>query len=256
MTRVRCLTYNIDGGTSERLEPISAILAEARADIVALTEANDARIVATVANRLGLRHVWAKGSGDRHVALLSRFPIAAWQIHNKPPLTQAALEVMLQLPDGETLTVYNVHFLPYLLLPFEIRRWQAVGRLLEIIRAGQAGPHLVVGDMNAIAPGDRVLQHKNPPRMRRMMALQFNVIFRLAIPRLLAAGYVDCFRHLHPGAEGFTWMPRNRTTRYDYVLAEASLADKLRTCQVMDDIDGVDLASDHMPVMAEFDLSL
>ena len=115
----------------------------------------------------------------------------------RPPLTQAVLETALDL-SGKTLTVYNVHLLPYLLLPFEIRRWQAVGALLAVIRARQPGPHLIVGDLNAIAPGDRVLQHKNPPRMRRLMAMQLGLIFRLAVPRLLTAGYIDCFRQLHP----------------------------------------------------------
>jgi exonuclease III len=254
MTRVRCLTYNIDGGTVAYLESLCAVLTHAQADIIALTEANDAEVVATLAKRLSLQHVWAKGSGDRHVALLSRFPVAAWHVYHTPPLTQAALEVRLQLPNSETLTVYNVHLLPYLLLPFELRRWQAVGRLLEIIHTNRPGPHLIVGDLNAIAPGDRVLQPQNPPRMRRLMAWQFNVIFHLAIPRLLAAGYVDCFRRLHSSEDGFTWMPQNRTTRYDYILAEAPLADKLRACQVVDDIDVVALASDHLPLMAEFDL--
>ncbi len=254
MTRVRCLTYNIDGGTAERLEPIRRVLAHVQADIIALTEANDPAVIADLAARFDLHSVWAEGSGDRHVALLSRFPVAAWQIHRTRPLTQAALEVGLQLPRGQSLAVYNVHFLPYLLWPFELRRWQAAGRLLEIVRANPPGPHLIVGDLNAIAPGDRVLQHKNPPRMRRAMALQLNLICRWAIPRLLAAGYVDCFRRLHAHDDGFTWMPHNRTTRYDYVLAAPSLAHRLRACRVVDEVGAVNEASDHLPLMAEFEL--
>ena len=109
-------------------------------------------------------------------------------------------------------------------------------------------------DINAIAPGDRVLQRNNPPRMRRMMALQFHLIFRLAIPRLLRAGYIDCFRRLHPRDDGFTWTPGNRTTRCDYILAEPTLAAALRTCRVVDDVDAVDVASDHFPLLAEFAL--
>jgi endonuclease/exonuclease/phosphatase family metal-dependent hydrolase len=155
---------------------------------------------------------------------------------------------------GEGFTFYNVHFLPYLLLPFEIRRWQAAGALLDVIRKRPPVPHLILGDLNAIAPGDRVLQHSNPPRMRRVMALQFNLIFRLAMPRLLRAGYVDCFRRQHPAADGFTWMPGNRTTRYDYILADARLAPALRACRVVDDIEEVNTASDHFPLVAEFEL--
>lgn len=250
---VRVLAYNVDGGSAERRPALQAVLDRAAADIIALTEADDSGVVAALADDLGFEHVWARGSGDRHVAVLSRFPIRRWANHTRPPLTQAALEAELALPDGRTLTLYNVHLLPYLLLPFELRRWQAAGRLLDIIRRRAPGPHLILGDLNAIAPGDRVLQSRNPARMRRVMALQFNLIFRLAVPRLLRAGYVDCFRRLHPADNGFTWRPGNRTTRYDYILADPVLARSLKTCQVLDDAPEAARASDHLPVLAEFD---
>ena len=248
---LRILAYNLYFGGANRLEGIYQVLAYAQADIVTLTEADDPAVVKTLADRLDMAHVWAEGSGDRHIATLSRFPVLDWQIYNKPPLTQAVLETKLDLPHG-ALTVYNVHFLPYLLLPFEIRRWQAVGRLLQVIRTRQPGPHLIVGDLNAIAPGDRVLQRKNPPQMRRVMAWQLGLIFRLALPRLLKAGYVDCFRRLHPTEDGFTWMPGNLTTRYDYMLAPAEFEPALKSCQVFDEIEAVKTASDHLPLLAEF----
>ena len=134
-----------------------------------------------------------------------------------------------------------------------MRRWQAVGKLLAIIKSRPATPHLIIGDLNAIAPGDRVLQKNNPPRMKRVMLLQLRLIFRLAIPRLLKAGYVDCFRHLHPDEDGFTWWTINPTTRYDYIMADASMAAALRTCRVVDDLDEIQTASDHFPLLAEFD---
>ncbi|HLF26104.1 MAG TPA: endonuclease/exonuclease/phosphatase family protein [Anaerolineae bacterium] len=274
MANLHVLTYNLYLGGADRMDAILAVLAHANADIVALTEADDQQVVATLAERLGMQPVWAEGSGDRHIATLSRFPIVEWRIYNKPPLTQAVLETKVQFPhlppspppsphawgegggwgEGEGLTLYNCHFLPYLLLPFEVRRWQAVGKLLDIIRARQPGPHLILGDLNAIGPGDRVLQRNNPARMRRVMALQLNLIFRLAIPRLRQRGYVDCFRRLHPHDDGFTWMPGNRTTRYDYIFADPAFAPALRACRVVDEIEAVNSASDHFPVLAEFEL--
>ncbi len=273
MTILRVLAYNLYFGGTDRVDAIHAVLAHVNADVVALTEADDEQVVAALADRLELHHVWAKGSGARHIATLSRFPIVDWRVYNKPPLTQAVLETKIiphpppsppPSPDvsgegggwgeGEGITFYNVHFLPYLLLPFEIRRWQAAGALLDVIRERPPGPHLILGDLNAIAPGERVLQRNNPPRMRRVMALQFNLIFRLAIPRLLRAGYVDCFRRQHPADDGFTWMPGNRTTRYDYILADARLAPALRACRVVDDVEEVNVASDHFPLVAEFEL--
>jgi endonuclease/exonuclease/phosphatase family metal-dependent hydrolase len=215
-----------------------------------------------------MAHAWARGSGERHIALLSRHPIADWRVHNQKPITQAVLETKLHIPSPTTrkpiaLSLYTAHLLPYLLLPFEARRWQALGALLKIIERERPGPHLILGDLNAIAPGDRVLQHKNPARMRRVMLLQAGLIFRLAVPRLLRAGYVDCFRACHPRrgkggaaneADGFTWHTGNRTTRYDYILADGVLAPRLRACWVLDDHPAVEAASDHYPVVAEFDL--
>ena len=262
MTTLRVLAYNLYLGGSDRLDAIHGVLAHVDADLIALTEADDRQVVKTLAERLGLHYMWARGSGERHIATLSRFPIQEWHVYNTPPLTQAVLETRLDLShplspapnQRRSITIYNLHFLPYLLLPFEIRRWQAVGKLLGMIRERQPGPHLIMGDLNAIAPGDRVLLRNNPARMRRVMALQLNQIFRVAIPRLSRAGYVDCFRRLHPTEDGFTWMPRNRTTRYDYIFADPTLAPALRACRVVDDIETVNVASDHFPLFAAFEL--
>jgi exodeoxyribonuclease-3 len=251
MTNFRIVTYNLEFGGREQVEAIHQVLAHLDPDVVTLTEADDPGVVTTLARRLGRRHVWAEGSGDRHIAALSRHPVRSWRVYNRPPLTQAVLEVRLDLPQGP-LTVYGVHFLPFLLLPFELRRWQAVGKLLQIIEEKEPGPHLIAGDLNAIGPGDRVLQRRNPARMRRVMALQLFLIFRLAVPRLLKAGYTDCYRHLHPDKDGFTWRPGNRTTRYDYVLADRRLAPALRACRVVDDVPAVAKASDHFPLLADF----
>jgi exonuclease III len=251
--RLRVVTYNIEFGGSGRLEPLYEVMRHVDADVVALTEADDRDLVSVLAARLGAVYVWAPGSGDRHIATLSRRPILEWEIYNSPPLTQAILQTRFAI-GSSSVTVYNAHFRPRLLLPFEIRRWQTVGHLLRLIRAGQPGPHLIVGDLNAVAPGDPVLHHKNPAPMRRQMALQLFIVFRLTIPRLMKAGYIDCFRRLNPNNPGYTFMPANRTTRYDYILADPHLAPSLRACRVVDDVPAVYAASDHLPVMADFEL--
>jgi exonuclease III len=251
MTNLCILTYNLEFGGRKQLEAIYSVLHHCQADIIALTEADDPEVVNILAQRLGYHHVWAEGSGDRHIATLSRFPIRQWYIYNTPPLTQAVLETVIETPGG-AITLFNVHFLPYLLLPFELRRWQAVGKLLALIKTKAQGPHLIVGDLNAIGPGDRVLQNHNPARMKRVMLLQLRLIFRLAIPRLLKAGYVDCFRHLHPDEAGFTWWTAVPTTRYDYIMADSIMAASLQTCRVVDDITAVYQASDHFPLLARF----
>lgn len=249
---MKVLAYNVAGGAAERLPALAAVIRHAGAEVVALTEANDEAAVQKLAAHFNFQPVWARGSGNNHAALLSRWPIMAWRIHNRPPLTQAVLEVTIQLNHQLPITIFNIHFLPYLLLPFELHRWRAVGALLQHIRQQNIGSHLIVGDLNAIAPRDRVLQKNNPARMRRVQALQFNLVFHFAVQRLLNAGYVDCFRQLNPQADGFTWRPGNLTTRYDYVLADKHFAPRLRACRVLDDGPEALTASDHLPVLAEF----
>ncbi|HZY44749.1 MAG TPA: endonuclease/exonuclease/phosphatase family protein [Anaerolineae bacterium] len=250
---LRIATYNLYLGGTDRVEAIHSVLSSIDADVIALTEADDRSVVEELANRLKMHFVWEHGSGDRHIATLSRFPILASNIYRTSPLTQAVLETKVDV-GKQTLTLYNAHFLPYLLLPFEVRRWQAAGKLLSIIRSKPNEPHIILGDLNSIAPGDRPLQRNNPPRMRRVMLLQLRLIFRLALPRLLRAGYLDCFRSLHPRDDGFTWMTGNRTTRFDYILANPIMARALRTCRVFDGHPALERASDHYPLVAEFDL--
>ena len=253
-TSLRLLAYNIDSVDRERVTLIEGIVRTLDPHVVAFTEANDRDLVARLADRLGMHFVWERGSGDRHVATLSRFAITESRIYRTPPVTQAVLETRIELPCGP-LTIFSAHLLPYLLLPFEIRRWQAVGRLLQTIRARGVGAHLIVGDLNSVAPGDRVLHWHNPVRMQMIMAMQLFVVFRPTIRRLLRAGYVDCFRSLNPDAAGFTFMTRDLTTRYDYVMAEPSMAARLRSCRVVDDLPDLIRASDHFPLVAEFDVS-
>lgn len=247
----RVATYNVGGGLFTHLPRFIQIVGYLRPDILALNEADDERMVKELAAHFGLHTVWARGSGNHHLATLSRYPIESWQSHTQKPLTQAALMTRLLTPAGP-LTIYNLHLLPYLLLPFELRRWQAVGRLLQIINQSRPEPHLILGDLNAIAPGDRVLHWHNPPRMKRVMALQLFVVVKLALPRLLRAGYCDCYRHLNPAQDGFTFLTGNPTTRYDYILADGAMSGRLQSCQVMADHPTILEVSDHYPLLATF----
>ena len=126
ITEYSTTEVGLEFGGRDQIEAIHTVLSHANADIITLNEADDREVVKTLAGRLRLHHIWAEGSGERHIATLTRFPIDEWHIYNRPPLTQAVLETRLETPSG-LLTIYNAHFLPYLLLPFEVRRWQALG---------------------------------------------------------------------------------------------------------------------------------
>jgi exonuclease III len=81
---------------------------------------------------------------------------------------------------------------------------------------------------------------------------QLGYMPRWALKPLLDAGYVDCFRELHPEKDGFTLPSRRPQVRLDYVFAPPSLAKTLHDCRVIASPGEVELASDHLPVLAEF----
>jgi exonuclease III len=81
---------------------------------------------------------------------------------------------------------------------------------------------------------------------------QLGSIPRWALGMLLNAGYVDCFRELHPEEDGFTLPSVDPQVRLDYVFAAPPLNDALRECQVITAPKAVTSASDHLPVLTEF----
>jgi exonuclease III len=84
-------------------------------------------------------------------------------------------------------------------------------------------------------------------------------IQRWTIEHVLKAGYIDCYRALHPiGDEGYTcatWMP---AARIDYAFADPLLAPRLLDCTVIgagpDGDPDTATASDHLPLRADFRL--
>jgi endonuclease/exonuclease/phosphatase family metal-dependent hydrolase len=94
------------------------------------------------------------------------------------------------------------------------------------------------------------------PRSRTVDRVLGGTIERGTVARLLESGYVDCFRHLHPRAHGYTcatWMP---AARIDYIFADRLMASGLRRCEVVGGRLWPDreatTASDHYPLVAEF----
>ncbi len=302
---IRVLSYNILAGGARRLEPLYAVLRASGADVIGLVEAVDERVVETLAARLGMDYRLSgrlKGREVEQGALLSRLPILWTKAHSNAVLTkQPLLEVGVEGPDGQPLTVFVAH------LTAEFSRGWAASRkrrreveeILRIMALRQGTNHLLVGDFNAVAPGERVrgsvflrymtdpalYYHLSPgageglptlnyvvPRPLRVvkpllcaaprsrgLSLVFDSLDPLYAPRagfalLRRAGYVDCFRALHPREPGFTWPAALPAGRIDYIFASARLVGRLAASTV--GIPGAEAsaadASDHLPVLAEF----
>jgi exonuclease III len=85
--------------------------------------------------------------------------------------------------------------------------------------------------------------------------LQGGKIFRQLIRQLHASGLTDCYRYLHPIEDGFTIPTPYPKVRLDYIFANAHLLPALQRCDVVIEPSVVRQASDHYPLLAEFELS-
>ncbi|WP_052887694.1 endonuclease/exonuclease/phosphatase family protein [Thermogemmatispora carboxidivorans] len=117
-------------------------------------------------------------------------------------------------------------------------------------------PHLAYVLPDRLRPLQPLLAHL----LRNRLALWFiDALAGLSVPRksiplLQRAGYIDCFRHLHPREPGFTCPALMPAGRIDFIFASPELAPRLRVCQVVQEGNGItgSQASDHLPVLAEF----
>ena len=73
------------------------------------------------------------------------------------------------------------------------------------------------------------------------------------IQTVLDAGYADAFRLLHPEDPGLTIPAPNPHIRLDYMFVPRSHASRVVACDVVKH-PAATHASDHLPVLAEFQL--
>lgn len=115
---------------------------------------------------------------------------------------------------------------------------------------------IVLGDFN-IAPEN---QDVHNPLMWEGQVL-FSQPERDAFQSLLKMGLRDCFRLFTQPEKSFTWWDyrmgayrRNMGLRIDHILASESLAKLCKQCYIDKTPRGGERPSDHVPVVAEFDI--
>lgn len=114
-------------------------------------------------------------------------------------------------------------------------------------------PVVLCGDLNV---AHNEIDLANPTTNRRNAG--FTDEERNQFSNLLAAGFVDSFRHLYPDVtERYSWWSyrtaaRNRNIgwRIDYFVVEAPLTDKIVEAEILDQVMG----SDHCPVLLDLKL--
>jgi endonuclease/exonuclease/phosphatase family metal-dependent hydrolase len=162
---IRVATYNILLGGERRRELVSSVLKRLDADVVALQEVREIDRIDDLARDLGMELLVGEPSDPdsvMHTAILSRLPVRAWRNrrhHGRMLRSHLHCEVDT---GGSELPVLGIHCL-HLAARFgernkgEARRIRELGAVLTDIAHETALPHMLIGDFNALAPGDDIL---------------------------------------------------------------------------------------------------
>jgi exodeoxyribonuclease III len=244
-SRLRFLSYNIRYGGTGREIPLASVIRACAPDVVVLQEATDPGVVARIAEKAGFPH-WGSRPGYS-TGFLSRHPVAHHAWHSARGAKHAFLEVVL---DDTHPRIYGLHLSAWFSNWSERRRAREIRMLLDGIREYQDGFHIIAGDFNAMAPGERLHVAQMPRWIRAMVWVSGRDIARDTIQVMLSANYADVWRKFHPSGEGYTFPTWGAHVRLDYIFTPERYASRLSECAVVKDAPDAAAASDHYPLFA------
>ena len=244
---MRILSYNIRRGGVGREVALASVICAVHTDIVVLEEAIRPDVVERLALDTGMRH-WSSKAG-KSLAFMSRDAVASFAAHRPPISRHAFLEI---IPATTTWRVFAVHLSAVHAAWTERRRMFELRALLRAVGTHQNGPHILIGDFNTVAPGDIFDVSRLPRRLRALVWLSGGHIRWRTIATVLAAGYVDSFRQLHPEDLGYTLPTPDPHVRLDYAFVPGAFVQHVRSCEIVKTPD-VPSASDHFPLLVELE---
>ncbi|GGC77161.1 exodeoxyribonuclease III [Chelatococcus reniformis] len=254
---MKIATFNVNG-INGRLPVLLGWLAEAEPDVVCLQElkAPDEKFPRRALEAAGYGAVWHGQKSWNGVAILARgaepletrraLPGDSDDSHSRyiEAAVRGVLVACLYLPNGNPAPGPKF---AYKLAWFE----RLIAHAADLL--GSTAPVVLAGDFN-VMPTD--LDVYKPERWEGDALFRPEV--RDAYQRLLAQGWTDAVRSLHPGERIYTFWDyfrnawgRNAGLRLDHLLLSPSLADRLAAAGVDRDVRGWEKASDHAPAWIE-----
>ncbi|MGH9905198.1 MAG: endonuclease/exonuclease/phosphatase family protein [Pyrinomonadaceae bacterium] len=247
---LKLLTYNIRFGGRGRESLLAAVIRAVAPDLVVFQEATDTRVIEALAQATEFPF-WA-AQRAHSIAYISRVEIAYHEWHYPPGAKHSFLEIVLA--EHET-RIFGLHLTALFSKWSERQRAREIRALLKGIERYQHGFHVLVGDFNTLAPGELLDVRRMPAWIRALVWISGRDIQRETIKVMLDANYADAFRLLHPDIKGHTFPTWDPHLRLDYVFLPVNFADRLKSCEVIYDHTEAVTASDHFPLLAEFDLN-
>jgi len=254
---MRISTYNVNG-VNGRLPVLLRWLAETAPDVVCLQElkAPQEKFPEAAIRNAGYGAVWHGQKSWNGVAILARGaePVETQRgLPDEPDDThslyiEAAVDGILvgclYLPNGNPA--------PGPKFDYKLRWFERlIGHAAALLALGK--PVVLAGDYN-VMPTD--LDVYAPERWRDDALFRPEV--RGAYHRLVAQGWTDALRTLHPGERIYTFWDyfrnayvRNAGLRIDHLLLSPSIAGRLLKAGVDRDVRGWEKTSDHAPTWIE-----
>jgi exodeoxyribonuclease-3 len=259
---MKVMTLNVLSGGEERLDALLALMEREAPDVIVLQECVGweggeqlHRVATALKLPAGDTHVRLgtarpRPSGTRyHVAIASRFPLRAVQVHNDPRFLGHCL-LRCELDSVPPLTVFGTHFDAH----SENLRFVEARYLRSLLDATTfpESSAILLGDLNSLSRrdpypadlADRVRRagvdkYGHPPRFE-------------VIDELESSGWVDVLRH-RPTASRWVTARRQRggeriDYRTDYIFASPGMAERL----LYADVVPTNQASDHEALLATF----
>jgi len=248
---MRIVSYNIRHGGVGREPQLAGVIRHVDADVVVLQEASDPVIVARLAAATGMKTFGARPRIS--VAFMARVEVARHAWHRPRWSRRAFLELVLA---DTGLPVFGVHLTAVHSNVTEYLRTRELRALLAGIARHEHGAHVVAGDFNTLAPGERLDPALLPTRLRWLVWANGGRIRWKTIQLMLEAQYVDVFRRLHPDEAGPTFPTWSPHIRLDYAFASHDLAGRIESCRVATDAPQAADASDHFPLVVDLRASL
>jgi exodeoxyribonuclease-3 len=241
----RLMTYNIRHGGRGREAAIAAVINASAPDLVLLQEATDPRSIEQIADATRMEE-WRAYAGQS-LGFLSRRRVAFAEWTRPRVSRHAFIEVV---PAGGALRIFGVHLSAVHAAWTERRRVFELRALLRSVARHQDGFHVLSGDFNTLAPGERLDVRSLPLRLRSLVWMSGGRIRWRTVQTVLDAGYVDAFRLMHKDDAGLTLPTPLPHIRIDYVFTPKPFGARVAACDVVRHPQAA-VASDHFPVVAD-----
>jgi exodeoxyribonuclease III len=254
---MRIATYNING-MNARQPVLLRWLEKSQPDVVCLQELKSPqeRFPLDDLSALGYEAIWQGQKSWNGVAILSRVGLPVETQRGLPGDPEDMQSRYLQAEVGgltvACLYLPNGNPAPGDKFEYNLRWFERfIQHAATLMASGR--PVVLAGDYNVIPTPRDVYKPE-----RWVNDALFREETRAAFKRLMAQGWIDALRTLHPDETIYTFwdyfrnaFPRNAGLRIDHFLLSPDLAPRLRAAEVDREVRGWEKSSDHAPVTIE-----